>query len=582
MAAVAERRLPIPAAQREFTVKVNGETVPRTHQLVALTINATVNRIASARLVYLDGAASRGDFPLSSDDLFAPGAKVEIAAGAGRDVQALFEGVVVAHAIKLRDRVSPHLVVECRHAAAKLAQTRRGRNHRDVRDSDVVEQLLQGAGVAVEVESTSLRHEQLVQFDATDWDFALRRAQAVGLAVFTRAAKLVARKPTAAGDAIATLAYGATLIELDAQSDAREQAGEHHALAWNAADQALVDSTANDPAFTAPGNFDAGALADAVATARRDLRHAALPEAEAQAWADAAALRARVNQAEGRAKCEGIGSVFPGDVVQLAGCGARFNGKVLVTGVRHAFDTVEGWKTHLQFGGIEAAELRTAEQPPRPAGGLFNAVAGLQIGIVTSNEDPAGEDRVRIKLPLVDGGDDGVWARVASLDAGKDRGFFIRPEIGDEVVLGFIENDPRHPVILGMLHSSAKPAPARGSDDNHEKLYKSRSGLRVVFDDDKKIVTIDTPAGQKLVLDDDAKSVTLADANGNKLVMDSSGIALESAKALQLKGGTDAKVEAGTGVELKAGAQFKLSGSAGLELSSSGVTKIAGSLVQIN
>lgn len=581
MAAVAERRLPIPAAQREFTVKVNGEAVARTHQLVALTINASVNRIASARLVYLDGVASRGDFPLSADGLFAPGAKVEIGAGAGRDVQPLFEGLVVAHAIKLRDRVSPQLVVECRHAAVKLAQTRRGRNHLELKDSDVVEELLQGAGVDVEVESTSLQHEQLVQFDATDWDFALRRAQAVGLAVFTRAAKLVAKKPAVAGDAVATLAYGATLIELDAQTDAREQAGEHRALSWAPADQAVTDSTASEPAFTASGNFNAGALADATATERRELRHAALPEAEAQAWADAAALRARVNQAEGRAKCEGIGSVFPGDVVQLAGCGARFNGKVLVTGVRHAFDTVEGWKTHLQFGGIEAAEVRTAEQPPRPAGGLFNAVAGLQIGIVTSNEDPAGEDRVRVRLPLV-AGDDGVWARIASLDAGNDRGFFFRPEIDDEVVLGFIENDPRHPVILGMLHSSAKPAPERGSDDNHHKLYKSRSGLRVAFDDDKRIVTIDTPAGQKLVLDDDAKSVTLADANGNKLVMDSAGITLESAKALQLKGGTDAKLEAGTGVELKAGAQLKLSGSAGLELSSSGVTKIAGSLVQIN
>jgi Rhs element Vgr protein len=582
MATVAERRLPIPTAHREFTVKVNGQVVPRQQQLVSLTLTASVNRIAAARLVYLDGAASRGDFALSSDALFAPGGKVEIAAGAGGDAHTLFEGLVVRHAIKLRERVSPQLVVDCRHAAVKLAQARHGKNHLELTDSELVEQLLQGTGVDVEVESSAPKHEQLVQFDTTDWDFALRRAQAVGMVVFTRAAKLVVKKPALAGSAVATLSYGATLIELDAQTDARMQAGEHHALAWQPADQALADVTATDAAYTPPGNFDAGELADATATTRRDLRHAALPEAEAQAWADAAALSARVNQAEGRAKCEGIGSVLPGDVVELAGCGERFNGKVLVTGVRHAYDTVEGWKTHLQFGGVERAEQRVVELPPRPAAGLVAPVAGLQVGVVTSNEDPAGEDRVRVRLPLVDAGDDGVWARVASLDAGKERGFFFRPEIGDEVVVGFIEDDPRHPVLLGMLNSSAKPAPERGSDDNHIKLYKSRGGMRLRFDDDKKIVTLDTPGGQKLVLDDDAKSVTLADQHGNKLVLNSDGITLDSAKALTLKGATDAKLDAGSGCELKAGSQLKLQGSAGVEVSSSATTKISGSLVQIN
>ena len=31
--------------------------------------------------------------------------------------------------------------------------------------------------------------------------------------------------------------------------------------------------------------------------------------------------------------------------------GERFNGQVLVTGVRHEMDSSQGWRTHLQFGG---------------------------------------------------------------------------------------------------------------------------------------------------------------------------------------------------------------------------------------
>ena len=99
----------------------------------------------------------------------------------------------------------------------------------------------------------------------------------------------------------------------------------------------------------------------------------------------------------------------------------------------------------------------------------------MQIGIVVSNEDPDGEHRVRVRMPLVSADEDGTWARVAVLDAGDERGFFFRPEVGDEVVLGFLSDDPRQAVILGMLHSSAKAAPLQGSDDNHEKVFQSRS-----------------------------------------------------------------------------------------------------------
>ena len=37
-------------------------------------------------------------------------------------------------------------------------------------------------------------------------------------------------------------------------------------------------------------------------------------------------------------------------------------------------------------------------------------------------------------------------------DAGENRGSFWRPEIGDEVVLGFLNSDPRDAIILGMLN----------------------------------------------------------------------------------------------------------------------------------
>jgi Rhs element Vgr protein len=423
-------------------------------------------------------------------------------------------------------------------------------------------------------------HKQLVQHDCTDWDFIVARAAANGLLVLTRGADLTLRAPALARP-VAELRYGATLLDLDAQVDARQQSQAVQVLAWSAADQAVHTQDGETPSFKPPGNFDPDTLASAAGSEALLLRHAALDDAEATALGSATWLRTRVGLASGRVKCAGIGTVLPGDTVTLGGVGDRFNGDALVTGVRHEFDTTQGWKTHLQFGGVGPdPELQARLQSHRTAA-LLAPVAGLQAGVVTDNEDPEGEYRVRIRLPLVVAGDDGVWARVATLDAGDDRGFFFRPEVGDEVLVGFLDDDPRQPVLLGMLHSSALAAPLSPSNDNPQKGYKSRSGIELLFDDEKKSVTLNTPGGNRLVLDDDAQGITIEDQNGNKIELNSSGITIESSQALSLKSGTEAKVDGGTSLDVKAGTALTLEGTASTDVKSGGVVKVAGSAVQL-
>jgi Rhs element Vgr protein len=569
------RTLPIAAAHREFTVKAGGQPVPREHQLVSLSVSLAANRIASARLAYVDGVAATGAFALSDSELFKPGQRIEISAGAGREQDVLFVGIVVRHGVKVSERTAAQLVVDCRHAASKMTVTPRSSSHFDKADSDIMAAVITASGLQGEVEATTTRHPQVLQYDATDWDFLLARARANGQLAWCEGEKIVVRKAALSGATVCTLQYGSTLLEFAGEIDSRQQVDGIHGIAWDPAQQALIDVEGAAPRLAAPGNLSSAELA-AVAGRRLDLRHAPLSQPEAQAWADGNALYRRLDQVCGRGKCVGIGSVRPGAVVELAGLGQRFNGKVFVTGVRHEFSLVQGWKTHVQFGGVLDAPAK-----PAPAS-LLPTVSGLQIGIVSSNEDPVGEHRVRVHLPLLGLADDGIWARVASIDAGNDRGFFFRPEIGDEVVVGFFGEDPRHPVVLGMLHSSAKAAPLAGSDDNHEKGYKSRSGMRLHFDDEKTVLTIDTPAGNALVLDDGEKSLTLADQHGNKIVLDADGIRLESIKAFVVQAGTEATLESGTGFALKGGTELKLEGATQAELSSAATTAIKGGIVQIN
>ena len=562
----AARTLPISSAHREFTVKVGGQALGREHRLAAVHVTKAVNRISSARLHYYDGSAAASDFPLSNTGTFVPGAEVEILAGPPDDPASIFKGIVVRQGIRVRDQAAPMLIVECRHAAARLTVGAKNAFYLGEKDSDVIAALLAAANVDADVEATSVSHPQQVQFRATDWDYLLARAEANGKMVFTNDAKVAVRAPALSGTPAVSLLFGATIMELDAEIDARSQFSAVKSVTWDPAQQSLLEKDAADPGVSGPGNLSSDDLAGVVALPALELRHAALEGGEAQAWADAQWLKSRLSKVNGRAKCEGIATVNPGDLVDLSGIGERYSGTAFVAGVRHEYDGAQGWKTHLQFGSVDtwAAEERAISAPPAAA--LLPAVSGLQIGQVTSNEDPDGEHRVRVRLPLVNDQADGVWARVASLDAGDQRGFFFRPEIDDEVVVGFLDDDPRRAVILGMLHSSAKAAPLQGSDANNEKVYRSRSGMRLYFDDDKKIALLETPAGNRLTLSEQDQGVKLEDQNGNKIEMSASGVKIESASAL----------------ELKAGSQLKLSGQAGAELSSPATCKVQGSMVQIN
>lgn len=563
-------------------MKAAGRAVAREHQLLAASVVKAANRIAAARLVYLDGSAAEGTFQLSDSDTFLPGTEIEVLAGAGSDPASLFSGIVVKQSLKVREHSAPQLVVECRHRAVKLTVGRKSAYFLDQSDGDVIGALLSDAGLDADVASTSPAHPSLVQYASTDWDFLLARAEANGLFVLTNGAGVEVKAPATGGAAAVTLQFGATILEMDAELESRRQYAAVKGLTWDPAQQEVLEKEAADPGADGPGNVGSADLAAVVGLDFLPLPHPSLSEAEAQAWADAAWLRSRLSKASGRVKCEGIGTVNPGDVVALGGVGERFGGDVVVTGVRHEMDLVQGWKTHVQFGSVDASLAEDREVSAPKAGALLPGVSGLQVGVVVSNEDPDGEARVRVRMPLVSADADGTWARVATLDAGDDRGTFFRPEVGDEVVLGFLHDDPRSAVILGMLHSSAKPPPLEGSDDNHEKVYQSRSKLRLYFNDDTKVLSLETPAGNKIALSEEDGGIKLEDQNGNVIEMSADGIRVESAKALELKAGTELKLEAGTSLGVKGGTELKLEGSAGVEVSSTAITKVKGSLVQIN
>jgi Rhs element Vgr protein len=578
-----ERIIPLGASGdlATFTLQVDGQEINPEIQVGHILVRKEYNKISAATVVILDGDVAQQDFSVSNSDQFIPGNEIEIAAGYHSDESPIFSGVIVSQALKIRKNRPSQLIVECRDKAISMTATRNSQYFLDMSDSDIVQEIIGRYELQGEVETTEPAHTEMVQYRCSDWDFILTRAEANSKLVLNDDGTLKIASPDLEQSAVVDLNYGSTLMEFEAGLDARRQNPSSKAYAWNYSEQEVSELEASDPALSEAGNLTASDLSQALDFNDQTLRHGGkLSEQELQAWSDAKLYRNRLSKIIGRARCQGFAAIKPGSMVGFSGVGERYNGKHLITAVRHQLSS-DNWETDLRFGMPDQWLAQKTDVMERPAAELLPGVRGLQIGLVVDLEDPDGDDRIQVTLPLIDAEGSGVWARVSTLDAGEQRGSFFRPEVGDEVLVGFIDDDPRSPVVLGGLNSSARPAPLSASNDNPEKGIVTRSGIKLLFNDDAVSFTLETPNGNKLQLSDEEGAIHVEDENGNSFKLSADGVALESAADISIKAAGDCNIEA-TNIQLKAAAEFKAEGSAGVEMSSSAIAKLKGSIVQIN
>lgn len=582
--------IPTPATPDvvSMTILIDGKQIPGHYPLLSMTIRKETNKIPTAMLHFDDGEASKATFAVSNTDDFIPGKKIEIQLGYKGENSLVFKGIIVNHGIRIR-QAGNMLIVECKDECVRMTRGNKSRYYVDKKESEILEEVIAAYSLDKQVADTTSSIREVVQYDSTDWDFLLCRAEANGLLVNASDGKISIDKPDTGKDPALQVSFGSSLLEFDAEIDARIQSKGISTGSWNATDQQFIKADAAEPAPLKAGNLDKEKLADVLGGDPLSITHGGkVSQSELQAWADGRLMKERLAKIRGRVKFMGFSGIAPGMMIKLAGVGDRFAGNVYVSGVLHTVSK-GNWETDVQFGINPEAIASQYALRPLPANGLLPGVGGLQIGVVTVLEkDPDGEERIKVRLPIVNTKEEGTWARIATLDAGKDRGTYYRPYIGDEVIVGFLGDDPRHPVVLGMCHSSANPSPEQAKDTNHHRGYVSKSKMKFTFDDEKKIITLETAAGNSLVMNEEEKSVILKDQHGNKIVMNEQGIAIESYKDLKLKAAKDINSE-GMNVDIKANTGFKAMGNGSAELSSasttvkgSASTVIQGGLVRIN
>ncbi len=583
----------------KLSILANGAQLDEAIQVASVSVTKSINKIPFAKIVLLDGDMPSQDFPVSNSDDFKPGSEIEISAGYEQSEETIFKGIVVKHGIKITGDNFSRLVIECRDKAVAMTIGRHNANYVDSKDSDIISTLISNyAGLSSDVGATTTEYKELVQYYCSDWDFLLSRAEVNGLLVCVEDGKLTVKSPQISDTPELKVSYGDDLMEFHAEMDARSQLAEVNSASWDPGTQKIVEEKVPPETLNEQGDLTSKKLAEVLNLKSFRLQSPALLEKSAlKDWATGQQVKAGLARIRGRMKFQGSAKAKIGSLIELAGVGNRFNGNVFVSSVNHELAN-GNWITEVDFGMSPDwfAEQRNLVAPP--ASGFLPGIEGLQIGVVKKlDEDPNGQSRVQVSVPILQADTEGVWARLATFYASNQFGAFFIPEIGDEVILGYLNNDPSNPVILGSLYSSKLTPPYELTADNFTKAIVTRSELKIEFDDDKKITTIITPGNNKIILSDDEKSILMQDQNDNKVELSPDGIVMDSPKDISIKAKGKITIDAvgeisvsskadvsveGLNVNHTANVGFVAKGNASAELSASGQTTVKGAMVMIN
>lgn len=239
---------------------------------------------------------------------------------------------------------------------------------------------------------------------------------------------------------------------------------------------------------------------------------------------------------------------------------------------------------------VEALKFRGVED--------FYRFYGIYKARVANISDPEKRGRVQLIIPIM--GQDKpleVWVSPSFAGAGKDRGFFWVPEVGDVVRVTFERGDSAYPVVYisGWYGTEDLPSEFAYSANGlpEKKGFITRLGHRLVFSDtpndefvhlschfpdstDKALtdhslssdrtkgtnsfidiskngLTLSNDNGAVISLDSENKAITIIDQNGNSISMTDEGISITDKKGQSIfMDGTSININSAKDVTLSA------------------------------
>jgi uncharacterized protein involved in type VI secretion and phage assembly len=189
---------------------------------------------------------------------------------------------------------------------------------------------------------------------------------------------------------------------------------------------------------------------------------------------------------------------------------------------------------------LGAALIQTLRDYTAPAA----AIGASYLAEVVDVNDTDNLTRVQVRLLSFDGvdGQDGpLWARVAVPFAGDNRGAFMLPDVGDEVLVSFINGDWRFPVVVGGLWNGNAHAPETlGGDGSRVDRWSivGKAGTRILIleeRDGEAKISLTTPNGVSLEMTDAGGGKVEFKVAGNTITFDSQGVSVQTGSKVKMQ-----------------------------------------------
>jgi phage protein D/phage baseplate assembly protein gpV len=532
-------------------------------------------------------------------------AKVSVQVAADAQPQPLISGEITALEAEY-DTGGTFTVIRGYDQTHRFFRGRRTESYQQMTASDIATKIAQRVGLQIgEVAATTTVFDHYSQAGQTDWEVLSALAKTTNLEIAVREGKFSFSKPAVASEAPSAggtantdplvLQLGTNLLRFRSILTSAGQVGKVEVRGWDVATKNALTATEEAattrielPTVTPQALAKTFGDPTYVAT---DVPYRTQAEVDEAAKALADELGNAFAEFEGTAR--GNPKLRAGTAVSIDGLGEPFDGKYTITTSRHRFDPLTGYTTSLSVTGRRDRTLLGLA-----SNGRGKAPTGIAIGKVSDAADPEKAGRVKLTFPWLSEDYVSDWARTAQSGAGKDRGWQVVPEVGDEVLVAFEQGDFRRPTVVGGLFNGVDTVP-RGPTDLvdggtgkiNRRSMVSRLGHRVDLVDasGKEGVHVTTTDEKlKLIMDHSGTTITLH-ADGKVVIEGTQGVTIDSVNSnMELKGNQIAikatgKVEVNAGSELSlTGATAKLEGSGTTEVKGGSTCQIQASMVKIN
>jgi uncharacterized protein involved in type VI secretion and phage assembly len=566
--------------------------------LIAWDVDTTVGRPDCAVVRFhipMDQQGTQKDIPTG----WKPGATLKVEAAK----VTVFEGEVTSVELTGGMEGPAEVVLNAYDKRHRLYRNETVKAFKNVTVTDIISQLVQPCGVSAGGHSglpTTVYKHHLHQ--GTAGDYLDRVCHEYGLwCLAETGGKVVLKAPSSLTDVAGTVTFGIEILDYRFRQTTSGDRSTMKVRSWDPkAKQAIVGE--GDRSAAVPSGVVEGPNSQTPFGAA-EMRHEAW--APAQSDADKLAVGALAQSVDAGMQLDATLTFNPkvqaGKLIEVKGVSSRFVGKYRVTSAHHAYDNVEGNRTYVTCRGSDDVTVTgllesAVATSPAPSRRRDDRIDGVNVAVITKvksvvDEGAVGADgaagEVKVKLPWLDDTYETGWLRVVTVGGGKDRGFFVMPEVGDEVLVAFEGGDPRRGYVLGGLYNGKDAAPRSSSQLTdgqviQERVWRSRTGHEIVLGDEdgKEYVQI-ILGDKKTKIRLDKKNTKLTIESTNVTILPDGKVEIISDAEIKMKATSDFKLEA-VNIEMKASANVKIEGGAQVSINGTAGAELKGAKVDIN